>query len=60
VFFCIELGVLRGSWAKIKGKKNGLMAVNVELNDKKSDRYPIVFDFVRNQGTSFFTKDKAK
>jgi hypothetical protein len=36
------------------------MAANVKLKEKKSDRYPIVFDFVMNQGTSFFTKDKAK
>jgi hypothetical protein len=46
--------------SKIKGKKNGLMAVNIKLKGKKLDKNPILFDFTMNQGTSFFTKDKAK
>ncbi len=46
--------------AKIKGKKNGLMAKNVNLKNDRLGKNPFVFDFIMNQGTSFFTKDKAK
>lgn len=42
------------------GKKNGRKAVKVLIKEYLSDKNPILFVFATKQGTSIFTKDKAR